>query len=360
MGTQEPVATDSNSADGNTEHTPQRPLFVFLSAIVPPILIFLVDEWAIGYGNQTHWRLPARTILFTLYVAQVAILATYLGCRIRSWFLRWTILVWVLALIDLRLATLAFGNSSNCLIYAFLSSQIGLLAFAATLGPWAWPWRLPSALVAVVVTLYCLFGNGPWDQAWSTVLLLQTVAMFPLFAILLLTGYRLRTTDTDDRQPTARAGFSFSIGHMLFWMLAAVPILTLGPYIDPQTIRFFLIGALSRILFAAVCLSIMPLLVVITVFANKHVLLKIVVSVILLTLLGAYMAGSLVDTNLPTNTRSFQQWMLSGLISIGDWWIGWYLLSAAFLAALLLMFRGAGYRLEHGKRTRSPFAETLP
>ena len=235
MVRQESCPEDTAAPSGNTEIPGTRPLHIFLQAILPPIVIFALNEWAIGYGNLTHWQWSARTILYALYVVQVALLSLYLGRYLRSWFLRWTILIWV---------------------------------------------------------------------------------------------------------------------------LAAVPVLTLGQHIDPMAIGFLAaIGVWSRMLFTAACLSIVPLVVVLTVFSRKRTLLMAVGSLILLAILGFYMSASLSQDPTGYGQRSWQLWIISDLSEVGFWWIGWHLLSAAFLAALLLMLRSAGYRLENRWQPRSPFAE---
>jgi len=54
----------------------------------------------------------------------------------------------------------------------------------------------------------------------------------------------------------------------------------------------------------------------------------------------------------PTRWRggNWQGWVLAELTGIGAGWIAWTLLSASFLAGLLLLFRTAGYRLVRRRR----------
>ncbi len=146
-------ASDQGDAGIGDDRGTPRPLHVLLLATVPPALIVALDEWAIFHGSCNHWNESSLAILYTLYVVQVAALTSFVGRFVSTWFLRWTILVWVLVLIDLRLFTMTLGNSSQCLAYTFLSGQLSLLVFIATLGPGPWPWRLPSAMVAAVSVL---------------------------------------------------------------------------------------------------------------------------------------------------------------------------------------------------------------
>jgi hypothetical protein len=358
-------ASPSDQGDagiGDDRRTP-RPLHILLLATVPPALIVAVDEWAIFHGNRNHWDESALAILYTLYVVQVAALTSFVGRFVNTWFLRSTILIWVLALIDLRLFTMTLGNSSQCLTYAFLSGQLSLLVFVTTLGPGPWPWRLPSAMAAAVFILYFVFGNRAWHEAWSTVLILQTLVTFPLFLLLLLTGYRIRPQDRASagrQDDTAQHGFSFSIKHMLFWMLAAVPILSVGQHLSPVGHELFDMSTWLRLLYVATCLSIVPLLVVVTVFSNKHALWLVPLSTIIATAMGGLLWATVAIQWVPAPMmrRSWQDWLLADLTEIGIWWIPWTLLSAAFLAGLLLLFRAAGYRLEHRRQPRSPFGES--
>lgn len=125
---------------------PGRPSYrlfrLFLMATIPPAVIVVLDELAILHGNRNRWDPSSYVILYGLYVVQVAALTCFIGRFLATWLLRWVILLWVLALIDLRLFTLAssqYSYSTSCLTYAFLSGQLSLLVFIATLGPGRWP-----------------------------------------------------------------------------------------------------------------------------------------------------------------------------------------------------------------------------
>lgn len=359
-GTGNPSVADESAAVARPDRSPL--LRLFFLATVPPALIVALDEWAILHGNRNYWNGSALAILYTLYVVQVAVLTGFVGRFVNTWFLRWTILVWVLALIDLRLFTLTLGDSSRCLTYAFLSGQLSLLVFVTTLGPGPWPWRLPSAMAAAVFILYILFGNSAWHEAWSTVLILQTLVTFPLFLLLLLTGYRIRPHNhiaASRRNDAAQHGFSFSIKHMLFWMLAAVPILSVGQHLNPVGHELFDMSTWLRLLYVATCLSIVPLLVVVTVFSRKHTFWLIPFTTFVATAMGGLLWATVAAKWVPAPMmrRSWQDWLLADLTEIGAWWIAWTLLSAAFLAGLLLLFRAAGYRMEHRRLPRSPFME---
>lgn len=344
--------TDSDSDSSSKQDRPSPHLVrLFLLATVPPALIVVLDELAILNGMRHRWDESSLAILYLLYVFQAGVLTSIVGRFIRSWFLRWTILLWVLALVDLRLFVLVSGNSTDCLTYTLLSGQLSLLVFVALLGPGPWPWRLPSVAVVTVAVLYLLFGDYAWREAWSAVLLLQTLVSFPLFLLLLLLGFRIRPDEAGgngDATNEPRHGFSFSIRHMLFWMLAAVPILTVGQRLSPFDLGYLDLITWFRLLFVAVCLNVVPLLVVVTVFADRRYVWPMIPLCILLT--GAI--GGLLTLTVnrswvapPALRRTWQDWLLADLTEIGSAWIAWTLLSAAFLAGLLLLFRSSGYRL---------------
>ncbi len=341
---------------------------LFLMATIPPAIIVALDELAVLHGNRNRWDPTSYAILYGLYVVQVAALTCFIGRFLATWLLRWVILLWVLALIDLRLFTLAssqYSHSTSCLTYAFLSGQLSLLVFIATLGPGRWPWRLPSVLVVTVVVLFFLFGERPWHEIWSSVLILQTLVTFLLFVMLLLAGYRIRYRQPDHQRRSAdlvSPGFRFSIGHILFWMLAAVPVLTIGQHLSPNVFTELDLITWLRLAFVAACLSVVPFLVVITVFSRRHLPWVIPLCLLLVAGLGGMLAVFVNSRWVPALTARtrWQDWLLADLSGIGFGWIPWTLLSAAFLAGLLLLFPVAGYRLEHRRQPRSPFVEEKP
>ncbi|MHB8901177.1 MAG: hypothetical protein ACYC6Y_20705 [Thermoguttaceae bacterium] len=350
----ESAAVTGGSAEAS--RSAPRPLRLFLLATLLPALVVALDEWAIVHGNRNDWNESSLAILYALYVVQVPALTGFVGHFVSTWFLRWTILLWVVMLVDLRLFTIASHHSTGCLAYAFLSSQLSLLVFIATLGPGRWPWRLPSAVVATVVVIYFLLGNRPWHELWSTILVLQTIVTFPLFMMLLLVGYRLRyrAAGRDGRANDASdLGFRFSVGHILFWMLAAVPVLTVGQHLNLAVFQILDVRTWVRLSLVAVCLSIVPLLVVMTVFSRRHLPWMIALTLLLTAGLGVVLAISL-DAGWvppPMASRTWQDWLFIELTEVGVWWIPWILLSAAFFASLLLLFRTGGYRLEHWRQT---------
>jgi len=335
---------------------------VFLLATLLPAAIVLADQVAIASGwhrQSTPWA------LYTLYVVQVAVLAGSVGRFIDSWFLRWVVLVWVLVLIDLRLACAFMDYANDPLMYAMVSSQLGLLVFVAMLAPGPWPWRLPSALVGGTLLAQLTLGVGSWRGAWPVVLVLQTVVAAVLCLGLLVLGFRLRAigeTNPHAQANLAEHGFHFSIKHILFWMLAAVPVLGLGQGIDLWFYDGFdLIGWL-RLAYVAALLSLVPLLVICSVLAGRRIMVLVPVVAWCLASVGGVLAVTVTSDTwqvVPTRWRggNWQGWVLAELTGIGAGWIAWTLLSACFLAGLLLLFRTAGYRLVRRKRDGSEATE---
>jgi hypothetical protein len=162
----------------------------------------------------------------------------------------------------------------------------------------------------------------------------------------------------------ARHGFSFSIGHMLFWMLAAVPVLTIGQHLSPIGLHHIDLVTWFRLFFVAICLSVAPLLVVVTVFSERRTHWWIFLSILVTIGLGVVLSFSVDKRWVPPVRlrRAWQDWLLADLTEIGNGWIVWTLLSASFLAGLLLLFRSSGYRLTRARASSrgNPFETSVP
>jgi hypothetical protein len=342
------------SGDGSSSNSRLRRLFL-LATLLPAAIVF-VDELAILQGNAQHWDHQSLTVLYYLYVFQVGLLAGVVGRFIDTWLLRWTILIWVLVLIDLRLFTLSSQRETGCLMYALFSGQLGLLVFVATLAPGPWPWRLPFSLVAAAVLVFFGMGTELWNAAWSLVLVMQTLAVFALCLLFLVCGFRLRQPEAGADVPVDMVqghGFHFSIGHILFWMLAAVPVLALVQGIDLQFIKGVDVTTWVRLGYLGSCLSFVPLLVFGTLFFRTRTVALIPLSLLILAGMGVLLAATVTEKAwmTPGAVRwSWEYWFLAELREIGLWWIPWMLLSAGFLGGLLLVFRVSGYQFERRGR----------
>jgi len=321
--------------------------FVLIVAVLPAAIV-MADRWALRFGAAQRWSVPAIGLLYGLFVTQVALLGALVGRYVEGWFLRWTLLAWGLVLIDLWVFSLVKLGGYHCYLlmaYALVSGQFGLLAVWATLGPTPWPWRLPAVVVGSLMLILLGLGLGRWSDLWVLLLLIQSLAIAFLCVLARLAGLRLARLDrggTAQRPSTEYRGCQFSIGHMLFWALAAVPVLVLGPQLKVSDLQFVDLRSWCGLLWIGLCLSVVSLVAVRTVLGEKRPLAWLAALAVVPPVVGVLLRVT-IPRSAP-GTR-WQYRILDELAEVEWWWVAWTLLAGWFLAGLLLMFRAGGYRL---------------
>jgi len=66
-----------------------------------PAAIATADRWALRFVAEQEWSVAATGLPSGLFVAEVVLLGALVGRYVEGRFLRWTLLAWVLVLIDL-------------------------------------------------------------------------------------------------------------------------------------------------------------------------------------------------------------------------------------------------------------------
>jgi len=324
-----------------------HPFRLLLIAGALPAAIAMADRGAFRFGAEQHWSIPAIGLIYGLFVAQVALLGVLVGRYVEGWFLRWTLLAWVLVLIDVwvfRLLLEGYGWFF-CMGYALVSGQFGLLAVWGALGPTPWPLRLPAVVVGSLVLILFGLGLGHWSDLWVLLLLVQSLAIAALCVLARLAGLRLALLDRSgmpQRTSTGYRGCQFSIGHMLFWALAAVPVLVLTPHLKISYVRFVDLRSWCGLLWIGLCLSVVSLVAVRTALGEKRLLAWLAALAAVPPMVGVLLRATIRPS--PPGTR-WQYRITDELAELEWWWVAWTLLAAWFLAGLLLMFRAGGYRL---------------
>ena len=323
---------------------------LLLLTLVLPAAIVVADMKALEAARAAPRSSVTRTLLYVLFVGQVALLATVAGRYIQSWVLRWTLLTWVLVLIDLWLFSLAVGSTS-CLPYTLASGQVGLLVIWAVLGPTPWAWRLPAVLVAAAGLVCCFFHSGSTDGMWSLVLVLQSAATAVLCGAARLSGFRLRPTAPGSgslEKVSPDRPLQFSIRDMLVWTTAMVPLLVVTRGLD-----YWFFGYLDTagwICCAGIgfCLAVVSTLAMWTAVGEGPAVVRYLVLAVIPPLLGLALKALLTGTTLRTLvSRTWWAWQV---VEVGWQWLAWTTLAACFLAGLLLMFRTSGLRLTRQAR----------
>jgi hypothetical protein len=267
-----------------------------------------------------------------------------------AWF-RWLLFIWCLLLLDmLTIAACMGGRVPDRTGYLLVAAQINLLTFWAILGSGTWQVRLPAVLVGASATiLLCFAISGFWSsQAWAFTMMLAPLVGGALCIGLRLFGFQLRpahraNSSTSDDATLQR--HQFGLRHLFLWATAVVPLLLASrgvdylffvPWIDGESVfvATLLAVSIATINLLAIwcvlgagwwiarlaCLFLIPLLIAAG-FTFYSYFLELTY--------GGW-------TNVP---------MLDAFIETRDDWFVWLWTSAALLAALLLFFRAAGYRL---------------
>ncbi len=336
---------------------------LFLVAVGLPAAVLAADEWVLRSIAQQDRSAPAIGMIYGLFVAQIGLLGFVMGRLVDRWLLRWVVLVWGLVLVDTMLFRLVlekpgWGGWHYYLPYALLSGQLGLVAIWGTFGPVRWPWRLPGFFVAALLMISFGFALRGRNHEWVLLAIIQGVATLGLCVLLWFLGFRLRLPEGPGAPGGGQAGnqvFQFSIGHMLLWMAALVPVLLLAQGLDLWFLRHVFLRDWLGIVWIALGLGVVSLIALWAALGGRPAAIRIGTLALVPALVGAFLKLTILP--LPSRGTPFK----AQLVEIGWGWVAWTLLAAWFLAGLLLMFRAAGYRFVwsgSGSRTR-PAAEAV-
>jgi hypothetical protein len=345
---------------------------LFLVAVGLPAAVVIADEWALRFVAEQHWSAPAGGMIYALFVAQVGLLGLVVGRFVRRWSLRWIILVWGLVLIDLMLFRLTMEQPHRwrdwgwgyCLPYSLLSSQLGLVAIWGIVGPVSWPWRLPGCLVAAMLVTSFGFALKGRSDVWVLLAVIQSATTVGLCVLVWCLGFRMTLPDgpgAPGREPAGNKLFQFSIGHMLVWMAALVPILLLAQEIELWFLVHLSLWDWLGLVLIALALGVVSLIAVWAALGGGPAAIRIGTLVLVPALVA--IVPALVGVLFKAIPRPPPAWfrMTDELAEVGWGWLAWTLLAAWFLAGLLLMFRASGYRLVRTPRARGtgPAAENV-
>ena len=330
---------------------------LFLLTVGLPAVIVIADEWATGFLRQQRWSALGMGVVYVLFVVQVGLLGIVVGRFVERWFLRWVVLLWGLVLIDLMLYCIAVDQPyrwrewGHCLPYALLSGQLGLVVIWGIFGPVSWPWRLPAFLVGAMLVTSLGFAFEDASGVWGLLAMIQALATVGLCFLLWSLGFRMTSSEgpvARGDKPAANRVFQFSIGHMLLWTLALVPILLLAQGLNLRYVHRITFWGWLGLLLIALGMGVVSLIAVRAALGRGSAALSISMFVVVPALLGIVLAlvGSLVTFMFESGAISRWDYITRDLAEIGWGWVAWTLLAAWFLAGLLLMFRASGYRLE--------------
>jgi hypothetical protein len=185
---------------------------------------------AVAASHASGWT---AWLLYATIPLALGGLATAAGRLLESRAGRWATIAWVIAVVDLLL----FGpivefqryDDPGCFFaFALLAGQIAALAVWGAMGPLAWPWRAAGVVAGLSLAVSYSCRAAAHTEGWSLVLVLLTVAVLAVAAIVRARRYAVR--DGLAEGSALRAGmiegrFQFTVGHMLVWAMALVPLL---------------------------------------------------------------------------------------------------------------------------------------
>jgi hypothetical protein len=338
---------------------------LFLLAMLLPAAIFLVDQWTLSRYDFGQPSLLRTLVLYALFVGQVGVLGWTVGRWCPHPVLCWAVYAWGIALVDVSCFRAAvddsiswWGNPLSCLIYAFASAQIGMIVTwtILTTSP-PWQWRLPGfAIVASALGYFCLcltFWSHELDM-WVAALLVQSIVVVILSGFLRVRGFRLERYPQSEQSPDAARRVSylqFSIGDMLLWTAATVPVLLLAKELD--WLQFLQNGwdALPIVVMLGIGFAAVALVGMWAGLGQGSLVVRLAVLGAAAPAVGAlleWMPGS--ERVVGSVYRLQYHFLRMAAERVGFTWMAWTSLAGGFLAATLLIFRARGYRLVRKRR----------
>jgi len=363
-----PSSTPGKSIDESSRFTIPKSQWpqVLLIAVALPVLLTVVDV-AIAARLSVGMPMAVIVVIFSVYIAEMTAIAIAAGAGIRQTWLAWSLLAWLIMMIDLHLIVAAVGQGNawdgqNKLpIAAFVTAQLGFLVVWAAIGGEKWYLRFPITFVIAGIVLYCwhhFVGYSAYHQ-WTTILFIELASIAFLSIALRLTGFRLHQWD-EARAGSAEGHMQFGLRHVLVFITVLAILLGVARAAQMLTLPFFLdvVRSLKLWRLGIACPSAM--LIVLAFWAalgRGSALLRIALITLGCVVIGFGMtrwSAHMLQTMVPLRgTMDMDMWERMRFWEIRYWWIAWYALSTGLLAACLLFFRARGYRIIRTRRIRS-------
>lgn len=326
-----------------------------LVAIAAPLVV-IVSELLMAP------RSPALRVSDSVYafllVFRVGVLSWCVGRFISVVWLRWTVFVWSVVLIDLLVFTQYAHGSSYGEGVALVTAQATLLIAWAVLGAVRWAWRVFTLLLAACAIIpVAVWGVRNWgDQAWVSVLLLTIGLELLVAALAWIRGLRIAVPAVLDAQEHKATWTGFGVVHMLAWSTALAPLL----WVLQQT-GWNLPGLVTAWEcfvgqpWIAVCLAVLiatgSLAVVYLMLAQRAKWWALAVALMAVTSASSTLiVWSALRRMLVRGWGGYPYTMDDLVIEMHTHWLVWFSIAYGVLAALLLFFQASGYRLVRLRR----------
>jgi len=336
-----------------------------------PAVLAIADHLLLASSSVSDLSAVQLCSLMGFYVLQIGFIGWAVGTYIRPWPLRWFIYGWIMALVDLQLASMVSiggrnGQGVNCLATAILAGQLGVVIVWGILGSGHIGWRIPALLVLLHTywsfnSLLLRINLEPADRfyvGWDGLLVTQGVLLSLLIGILRLRGYSLVRLSPDDNTTGQPGGvktpIQFGIRDVLIWTTSLAVLLAIAKGGDLLTLRFlkqFYDPGVLLLFAMGICTALLLIVALWSALGQGSIVARLLVLMILSLGIGGGI-GWYCDT--VTRKATITSWSYSHWHWYwnGYWWVGWMFLSGVLLAASLIIYRTLGYRLV--RRARQP------
>ena len=374
----DPETGDQNSRDDSTAtwrqwlFPPNASLFDHILRGGLVCLIFgVLDNLILVAGTSSSWTGLVSYLAFGLFVAQAIVLSAIVGLGVRKHLVWWLFFGWSLGLVNLQLTLIGYEagegyrNSKIAFLafcFAFYAAQIGLIIFWMFCGTFPWARiRVPIATATLMIAChpFWLLNSGYNYRGWVGLLTYFLIAAALTYGVLRYLRFQLRAADVvaisaaKGSQANQNAQGQFGIKHLFIWTTIVAVLFGIGGLVSWQAlfnnlIRQNIVINLGRTLLITVSLVAVVWAVM---GETKWISVRVFVLAIFLTAVSLALYG-LDYSSLRNRQNSLAigwRWWRQGP-SLGDHlqmirvWMIWTMLNGMFLAALLLVFRFAGFR----------------
>lgn len=341
------AARDVSSADQGF-HLSQNWKAILICAVLLPVCLTAVNHLSLRQV-AVHSQLKSSVALAVSLIVQLAVSAWILTVtKLPSW-LRTTIYVWCLSLINLQLwimamdsyLTYSWRSDPQMPVAALIGGEIGVLCVWAVLGRGPFIVRLPLCLIPMSGLWWVWQSNANYQSIWTNALILQVTTLAMLSALLLFFGFRFAKEETLNANSQQFGVRDLLIGTTLLAVVFAVVRITQQTASQQGGLYGFPFWIVLLGISTAVCM----IAAMWASLGKDHPALRFFVFFLLAAGAGGfhwYDSEQFLTLNGFVNGQDWQRHRVSELKA---WWFAWFLISPSLLLSILLYFRLSGFRL---------------
>lgn len=293
------------------------------------------------------------------FAIEIGVIALFSGYGDHPTWLRWTIMIWMFALVDLQLFALGVEQNNRKIlpVVAMFASQYGLVVTWVVMGSTHFIKRITCALG--FATLLSIATFGVIDGVWGTILACFLIALLVTLLILRYFGFRM----IDVKAPADDDGLQavqFGLRHAL--ILTTVLAVLMGVLksqeaqiadsfegvIQISNVILLALGIASAIGVALACWAAL---------GDGRYLVRYIVLLVGTLIMGVAMTYWFHSVDLQLSARvgvpfTLWEYRIRKLANLQWQWVAWFVLSGIMLVASLAFFRIQGMRFALTHRSK--------